>query len=142
MNDESWIDLGIFPSLHDIIRMCLKSRLRVSSTPIICIPSIGSPWKGMVVDWINWSITPFKVTRSTTKSLLLISELTLLSSVNILNTDSFSSGSFASLVLLPMSSTISIIQSTSDAKWVSCISAGDENTLARQSSIWSSSEVG
>ena len=50
MNDESLTFLGIFPSLHERMSRWLKSRLRVSSTPITCTPTAGSPWKGIAVD--------------------------------------------------------------------------------------------
>ncbi len=53
MKDVSFTPLGILPSLHESTRTWSKSRLRVSRTPMICSPTIGSPWKGTDVDEIN-----------------------------------------------------------------------------------------
>ena len=49
MKEESPPDLGNWPSLTDNMIKWRKSKLRVSSTPIICIPMAGSPWKGILV---------------------------------------------------------------------------------------------
>ena len=43
MKDESLMPFGIFPSLHESISIWSKSRFLVSSIPIICMPSAGSP---------------------------------------------------------------------------------------------------
>ena len=52
MNEVSLTPLGMLPSLHESTKRWSKSRLRVSSTPMICVPTMGSPWKGMLLDEI------------------------------------------------------------------------------------------
>ena len=47
MNEDMDVAGGRLLSLADMIRTLLKSRFRVSSIPMTCIPEAGSPWKGM-----------------------------------------------------------------------------------------------
>ena len=47
MKDEACPPFGRIPSLADKITRFLKSSIRVSMSPMICIPSSGSPEKGM-----------------------------------------------------------------------------------------------
>jgi len=49
MKESSALFLGNMPSLTDSSSTFLKSRLRVSSKPMICRPLTGSPENGMAV---------------------------------------------------------------------------------------------
>ena len=67
IKEESPPVLGSWPSFTDNKMRCLKSKLRVSNTPIICIPMAGSPWKGMLVLESTLTNKRRKVSRCTFK---------------------------------------------------------------------------
>ena len=95
MKDESFTPFGMLPSLHERMRRLSKSRFRVSSTPIICIPTIGSPWNGMAVVVTICLISRRSVFWSTSKSPLSVSVFSRFSTVYILNTASWKKASFS-----------------------------------------------
>lgn len=93
MKEASFTPFGMLPSLQERMSRCSKSRLRVSSTPMTCIPSIGSPWNGMEVPPMSWAKRRSRVERSACRSPLSISSNSRLTSVYILNTLSVKSAS-------------------------------------------------
>ena len=101
MNDASFTPLGIFPSLQDNSSTWSKSRLRVSSIPIICTPTAGSPWNGIVVESISCFISRLSVITSTDKSPDSVSDASRLITIYILKSDSCMSASDVSLLLIP-----------------------------------------
>ena len=67
ISDDELTSLGRLPSLHESIKTWSKSRFRVSSTPIICRFTAGSPWNGIVVVCIIWSMIRVSVLMSTAR---------------------------------------------------------------------------
>ena len=83
----------MLPSLHERMSRWSKSRLRVSSTPITCKPTAGSPWNGTDVLDIICRRSFSRVILSISTSSFTISDERRLRSVNILNRLSSRNGS-------------------------------------------------
>ena len=96
MNEVSLVVFGMFPSLHESMRICRKSMFRVSSIPIICMPWMGSPWKGMVVFAASWLMSRRRIGRSDCRVWLVMSFSIRVRRVYIRKSDSSNSGSFIS----------------------------------------------
>lgn len=75
--------------------------LRVSSTPIICTPTTGSPWKGMDEELTSCETSRRSVVLSTRRSPLSANVARRLSMVYMRKTDSCVSASPSGFVAMP-----------------------------------------